>query len=289
MGAIISSKIFPIFLAALLVGGCGVAVEENTPPVAVAGTDQNVSTGTSVKLDGSGSYDDDNDPVTYQWKIISKPEGSDAELSDTTDVKPKFTADYDGVYIVELIVSDGELESSGDSVIITASSGNSAPVANAGSDQIVAMGSVVTLDGSGSSDADGDILTYMWYFLSLPEGSTVILENDDSVNPVFTADVDGTYDVRLVVNDGIVDSAIDTVSVTTSDLTITIEWDASPSSAAIGYKVYYGTVPGAIIILHRRVSMWGTFLHTKLRFSLLAHITLLLQPMMNQEMKVTIQ
>ena len=47
-----------------------------------------------------------------------------------------------------------------------------APVAAAGSDQTITTANTsVELDGSASSDADGDSLTYRWSFTSMPEGS----------------------------------------------------------------------------------------------------------------------
>lgn len=92
---------------------------------------------------------------------------------------------------------------------------NNAPVANAGSEQNVKTGSLVTLDGSTSSDADGDILTYNWSFTSKPDDSNATFSDSTVVNPTFTADVDGTYVINLVVNDGTVDSLPDTVTITT--------------------------------------------------------------------------
>ena len=93
---------------------------------------------------------------------------------------------------------------------------NNAPVANAGPDQNVTTGSLVTLDGSGSSDADGDLLTYNWSFTSKPQGSTAALSDCTVMNPTFTADVDGTYVISLIVNDGTVDSEPNMVTVTAS-------------------------------------------------------------------------
>jgi hypothetical protein len=92
---------------------------------------------------------------------------------------------------------------------------NVAPVADAGADQAVNVGGDVVLDGSSSSDADGDSLTYNWAFTSLPLGSSAVLNNADSPTPSFVADVAGTYIISLVVNDGELDSATDTVSVST--------------------------------------------------------------------------
>ena len=92
-------------------------------------------------------------------------------------------------------------------------SSNEQPVANAGPDQIVEQegpnGSNVTLNGSGSSDPDGDALTYSW---SGPFGSA----SGDAPTVLVPA---GTHSVSLTVNDGTVDSAPDTANVTVQDTT----------------------------------------------------------------------
>lgn len=92
---------------------------------------------------------------------------------------------------------------------------NTAPVANAGVAQNVVAGSVVTLDGSASSDANGDPLTYAWTITSKPAGSTAALSSTTSAKPTFTADVAGTYVASLVVNDGKVSSSAATSNITT--------------------------------------------------------------------------
>lgn len=91
---------------------------------------------------------------------------------------------------------------------------NAAPVANAGVAQSVVVGAVVTLDGSGSSDANGDLLTYNWAFTSKPSGSSAALSSANAIKPTFTADVVGTYVFNLVVNDGQASSNASTVSIT---------------------------------------------------------------------------
>ncbi len=188
---------------------------ENAAPVADAGKDLNVAIGTLVSLDGSQSSDVNNDPLTYSW-VLSTPGGSNAILSDPTIFNPSFTADVDGTYVAELVVNDGTQDSAPSSVTITTASGNSAPTADAGPDQNVATGSNVTLDGSGSQDADSDPLTYSWTLVSKPAGSSAVLANNTEVTPSFTADADGTYLIELVVNDGIMDSTPATVSITAS-------------------------------------------------------------------------
>lgn len=90
---------------------------------------------------------------------------------------------------------------------------NIAPVAEAGPDQNVKTGALVTLNGSGSSDANGDTLTYSWSFTSKPAGSTATLSSSAVSAPTFTSDMDGSYVLGLVVNDGQASSATDTVTI----------------------------------------------------------------------------
>ena len=91
---------------------------------------------------------------------------------------------------------------------------NNAPVANAGTPQSVVVDSLVTLNGSASSDANGDALTYNWSLTSKPTGSSSALSKATSALPTFTADIAGIYVASLVVNDGQLNSNIATVSVT---------------------------------------------------------------------------
>jgi hypothetical protein len=90
-----------------------------------------------------------------------------------------------------------------------------APIANAGPDQNdIKTGATVYLDGSLSYDPDGYFLAYAWDMTSKPASSTATLSDPAAVNPFFTADMDGTYTISLVVNDGIMNSVADSVTIT---------------------------------------------------------------------------
>jgi len=92
---------------------------------------------------------------------------------------------------------------------------NTAPVANAGPDQTVYTGATVTLDGTGSSDADSNSLTYAWTQTS---GTSVTLSSSTASQPTFTAPTAAsttTLIFSLVVTDSIGDaSSADTVTIT---------------------------------------------------------------------------
>jgi len=100
---------------------------------------------------------------------------------------------------------------------ITGESQNYPPVANAGPDQTAFVMDTVQLDGSSSSDIDGDGLTYEWSFVSVPAGSAASLSDASVVDPTFVLDFPGTYVVELIVNDGLVDSDPDTVTISTDN------------------------------------------------------------------------
>jgi len=191
----------------------GASTTENTAPVANAGVDQNVATTSVVDLNGSASSDADNDALTYAWSITSQPTNATATLSNIVDVNPYFTADLDGNYTISLVVNDGTVDSTVDTVTIIAATGNSAPIANAGIAQNVNTTTTVTLEGNASTDADLDALTYAWTLTSKPTSSDANLTNPTTVNPTFVADLNGSYVVQLIVNDGTVDSAVSTVTV----------------------------------------------------------------------------
>jgi len=161
------------------------------------------SSGLLVQLDGGISSDPDNDPLNYQW-ILSAPDGSSAVLDNPNSVSPSFTADVVGTYTAQLQVYDGNLYSDMDAVTITVAQANLPPVSDAGPDQSLDISSgslLVQLNGSGSSDPEGQQLSYYWA-LYAPVGSQAILNDYMLPNPNFTADVAGVYTVYLWVSDG---------------------------------------------------------------------------------------
>jgi len=164
--------------------------------------------------------------LQYQWAILSKPTGSTAALNNVNYYNPSFVADVVGDYILELRVTDGSVEFSKtppDTVTVTALpvGENLPPVADAGALQNIRNQEKVQLDGSGSSDRDGDPLNYSWHISNVPDGSSITdnnLSDAHSVAPFFfpdTADSADPYILVLTVDDGdLWDS--DTVTIWTS-------------------------------------------------------------------------
>ena len=183
------------------------------PPSACAGANRTITAPTVVQLDGSCSTDIPGHLLSYQWTVLGKPPGSSAAVSPATAVRPSFTANAAGDYVFQLVVKDGVLASPVSTVVI--STNNTAPVANAGPDQHINAGALVNLDGSGSTDVNGDLLSYQWAFLSRPAGSAATLSNPATPFPSFTADLAGSYLVQLTVTDGQA-SSTDEAAVTTS-------------------------------------------------------------------------
>ena len=200
-------------------------------PTADAGVDKTVSTNTTVQLDASASSDLSNLSMTLQWQILNKPAGSSAQLSDNTSVTPSFLADKDGDYILQLTVNNGTVDSAPDQIKITAMS----PIAQAGSDQRVHTHDLVTLNGSNSKDSVGLPLTYLWQFISKPAGSNATLSDTTAVKPTFTADIDGDYELQLVVNNGNVNSAADSVKIKSTTAPIAVA--TAPALASVNQPV----------------------------------------------------
>ena len=192
-----------------IVGRAGAAC--NRAPTAVAGPAQTIADTATATLDASGSTDPDaGDALTYSWVQQSGPK---ATIDNPAAPKPKVTPGVQHALSTTMVfavtVSDGKLSSAPATTTITVTHANTAPVANAGPAQSAKAGATVTLDGSGSTDADGDPLTYAWTQVS---GSTVALAGASTAKPTFVQP-GGDVVLQLVVNDGIASSAPATVKI----------------------------------------------------------------------------
>ena len=182
----------------------------NQPPVALAGSDFEAMWAQYVNLDGSESYDPDGDALSYRWGFVSQPETSglaNADLVDRYTDHASFTPDVSGEYELKLVVMDGT-DQDVDRVVVSVSeqSEDNPPVADCGiTEPTTEPGELVVLDASQSFDPEGEELAYRWSFASLPADSAL---TDQDLKRRFTAvsrfrpDVEGTYLVELVIDDG---------------------------------------------------------------------------------------
>jgi hypothetical protein len=186
---------------------------ENHAPIADAGFDQVKIKGAPISLNGSRSYDPEGFPITYNWILVDKPQGSAAQIVNPTFEKPELITDLEGVYRIVLIVSDGDNESVPDTASITIT-GNLPPVAFAGNDFQVYTGETVRLSSDGSYDPEDSGISYRWNMVSKPASSIASLSNTTSRSPSFLADQVGKYTIELIVNDGVNNSEPAIVTVT---------------------------------------------------------------------------
>ncbi len=158
----------------------------NLPPIADAGGPYTGTPGQPVAFNGSGSSDPEGQPLTYSWTF-----GDGATATGATPTHAYAAA---GSYTVTLVVNDGGLNSQPATTTASIGAGNQPPIADAGGPYTGTPGQPVAFNGSGSSDPEGQPLTYSWTF---GDGATAT-----GATPTHAYAAAGSYTVTLVVNDG---------------------------------------------------------------------------------------
>jgi hypothetical protein len=180
-------------------------------PVVVVDYDHSagLTTCSSTQLIGSGSYDPEGLPVTYEWSIVSAPSGSvltSSDIEDPTSADPFITPDVPGTYIFSLTVYNGSEYSPPATITLdfTERAFNTAPIADAGDDSSYSETATCTpisygasyscaacadydfeLDGTQSSDPDGDWLgDPAWAFVTTSSYATMV--DEDTWTPTVT-------------------------------------------------------------------------------------------------------
>ena len=163
----------------------------NDAPVADPGGPYAGTEDVPLTFDGSGSSDPDGDPLAYRWDF--------GDGDTDTGASPAHTYIAGGLYIVTLIVNDGIVDSAPVATTASIVAVDDPPVADPGGPYAGTEDVPLTFDGSGSSDPDGDPLTFRWDFGDGDAGT--------GVSPAHTYLAGGLYIVTLIVNDGTQDSA----------------------------------------------------------------------------------
>jgi PKD repeat protein len=221
----------------------GVTNGQNQPPTADAGPDQTVSQGQTVLLNGSNSTDPDDGIATYRW---TQTGGPTVTLSDPGASQSSFTApevSQGGVTLTfELTVVDRGGNQATDVCAVNVTLENEPPQANAGPDQTVAGGSVVTLDGSSSLDIDDGIAGYLW---TQTGGPAVTLSNPSSSQATFTAPAVGPGGASLSFNLTVTDAG---GLQNTDACIVNVSWQNQPPTAVVTPN-YVETDGGATVTL----------------------------------------
>ena len=212
----------------------------NQPPVAVITSLNTVEAGQVLTLNGRGSNDPDGTIVAYAWDFGDGTTGTGVQV-DHVYATP-------GTYTVTLTVTDDKGATGTDTKVITvtAPAAPKPPVANAGGPYSGIVGQAVQMDGTGSTDPDGTIVSYAWDF---GDGTT-----GTGATPTHAYSAAGVYTVTLTVtdNDGLTASATTTATIVvpappvadaggpySADVGIAILFDGSASMDPDGTIVSY--------------------------------------------------
>ena len=185
----------------------------NRPPVANAGLEQTVDEGVAVTLDGSGSADPDGAIASYAWV---QTRGPSVMLTDARAPRPTFESPPVAVETplsFALTVTDSDGASATATTVVIVRHVNRPPVAEAGQSRSVTGGTEVVLDGSGSADPEGALVSHAW---AQSGGPAVGLSGADSVQARFVSpavSVDTPLTFRLSVADAAGATASDEVEV----------------------------------------------------------------------------
>ncbi len=208
----------PLLLALALVSCTGEKPVDTgvvcADPTASAGADLTITLGATATLDGSASTvcDTTVDQALYTWTFEQVPTGSAIDVTALSDnasntaIAPVFAPDATGDYVLALVVSDPNGESSADYVVVSVVSGDQPPTADCGPDITGTVSVESVFDGTGSSDPEGAQLEYTWTLTSAPACSALDstdLHNSSGATPSVVPDCDGGYTVSLVVSDGV--------------------------------------------------------------------------------------
>jgi len=170
----------------------------NLPPVADAGVDLTRTVDELVTLNGSRSEDTDGTIEHYNWSCTSHS----ITLDSADSASPSFTPEEEGTFVFTLGVqdNDGVWSNAEDTVNVTVvpKGVNLVPSGDAGPDQEIVQGAIAILNGSGSEDPDGEIISWEWNCTSHDD---ISLENPNSSAPSFVPKIVGTYTFALRVKD----------------------------------------------------------------------------------------
>ncbi|SEM51963.1 hypothetical protein SAMN05192533_103223 [Mesobacillus persicus] len=225
-----------------------------------AGADQRVLIGAEVTLDGSNS----TGPISsYSW---TQTAGTPVTLVGADTATPTFTAPDSVQTLSFTLTVEGEGGPATDSVNVEVIDSAPVPIVDAGTNQTVQQGSVVTLSGS----VTGDVTSVQWEQTS---GPTVSLANADTTTATFTFPfqtdpltfrLTATGPAGSAFDDTVVSTVADTLTVTRAQFrTRDTEWRISGTSNVAGagatITIYLGNTLGGTVLAEVPVDATGAW------------------------------
>lgn len=190
-----------------------VVIDSPASPVAIISGEAKALEGATATYSGVGSTDPGDEPLTFLWEQID--ENFDITLPDPASEIISFTlptVTQDMALMLRLTVTN-RTGRSDTATFTTTVQPYPAPIANAGTDQVIDEGAMVTLNASGSSDPAGGKVTFLWTVPTI----SLSLSSNAIEGPIFTAPAvssDQAYTLTLTVTNEQGDPASDTVVIT---------------------------------------------------------------------------
>jgi len=211
----------------------------NQLPIARAGNDITITLPVNqVQLDGAASYDPDGTIATFAWTRISGP--ADATIETPAAALTRINRLTQGTYIFRLTVTDNSGANASDDVVITvlpAPRVNQPPRAVAGADFTLSLpASAASLDGSASSDPDGQIVIHRWRQLSGPTVARITAPAAARTNVEGLLPGEYIFELTVTDNEGATASATAKINVVESILNLLVY----PNPAANDLTLRYG-------------------------------------------------
>jgi hypothetical protein len=225
------------------IGTASITVTNVNPTAAIVGAPLTSAEGTAISLTSATSdVAGVNDPLTYAWTVTKN--GVAYATGSTADFE--FTPDDNGIYVVTLTVTDDDLGSAIDTASITVTNVNPT-AAIVGAPLTSAEGTAISLT-SAASDVAGanDPLTYAWTVTK----NGVEYATASTADFEFTPDDNGIYVVTLTVTDDDLGSAIDTASITVTNVNPTAAIVGAPLTSAEGTAISLTSAASDVAGIH---------------------------------------
>jgi hypothetical protein len=210
----------------------------NHQPVAEAGSDRTTIVGTPVHLDGTGSFDEDGDPLSYSWFITDAPGTGHPSITGAATAQPIFSADTVGDYTIDLMVDDGMVASVSDQVHVQVTGGK--------------PGIAIMKNPSATTIMAGGTVTYTYEITNAGDVAlSGITVTDDKTSPVYMGG-DTNANGKLDLGEKWIYTATakpagtitNTATVTGTDLLARVVSASARATVVVNIRVFVDIEPG---------------------------------------------